>query len=354
MTILTSDQWDSFIVQNPDAHLLQTTSWGRLKEQFGWSVVRISTGELGAQILFRSLSPGVNIAYIPKGPVGLSRPDMPEFAQFCKEADLICKKRHAFLLKIEPDAWRSESPLEMQALYDHPLVEPIFDDSRLPNMRISQHSIQPLRTILVNLEEGEEQILSRMKQKTRYNIRLAQRLEVKVTPSNDLNLFYDMIQETGARDRFGVHNLDYYRRCYELFQPSGQCELFLASYQEEPLAMLMVFSQGRRAWYFYGASRNIHREKMPTYLLQWEAMRWARARGCKTYDLWGVPDENPENLEAKFATRHDGLWGVYRFKRGFGGLLLRAAGPWDRIYNPILYHAYGYWIKRTRQGAIGE
>jgi Uncharacterized protein involved in methicillin resistance len=86
-----------------------------------------------------------------------------------------------------------------------------------------------------------------------------------------------------------------------------------------------VFARGRRAWYVYGASNDQERNRMPTYLLQWEAMRWARARGAEEYDLWGVPDADEETLEAHFTERSDGLWGVYRFKRGFGGQVKRAA-----------------------------
>jgi lipid II:glycine glycyltransferase (peptidoglycan interpeptide bridge formation enzyme) len=104
----------------------------------------------------------------------------------------------------------------------------------------------------------------------------------------------------------------------------------------------MVFQYGDRSWYFYGASSDQHRELMPTYLVQWEAMRWAKARGCRTYDLWGVPDEDFDTLEEQFMSRNDGLWGVYRFKRGFGGQLLRASGPWDRVYNPALYALYKF------------
>ena len=112
----------------------------------------------------------------------------------------------------------------------------------------------------------------------------------------------------------------------------------------------MVFAYGRRSWYFYGASNDLHRNKMPTYLIQWEAIRWARRLGCTEYDLWGIPDEDEEVLEAQFTERHDGLWGVYRFKRGFGGKVLRAAGPWDRVYQPMLYALYELWINRHEMG----
>ncbi len=85
---------------------------------------------------------------------------------------------------------------------------------------------------------------------------------------------------------------------------------------------------------------------MPTYLLQFEAMRWAKRQGCAEYDLWGVPDADEAALEANFTGRSDGLWGVYRFKRGFGGELLRSAGAWDRAYLPPVYPLYRWWSRR--------
>jgi lipid II:glycine glycyltransferase (peptidoglycan interpeptide bridge formation enzyme) len=150
---------------------------------------------------------------------------------------------------------------------------------------------------------------------------------------------------TGQRDGFGVHTPDYYRKAYELFHPRGACELLMAEFQGEALAGLMVFMHGRRAWFFYGGSISDHRDRMPNYLIQWEAMRWARDRGCTEYDLWGVPDEGEETLESHFTEKTGGLWGVYRFKRGFGGELRRAPGPWDRIYKPIFYAFYSWWAK---------
>jgi lipid II:glycine glycyltransferase (peptidoglycan interpeptide bridge formation enzyme) len=108
----------------------------------------------------------------------------------------------------------------------------------------------------------------------------------------------------------------------------------------------MLFILGTQAWYFYGGSSNEERNRMPTYLLQWEAMRWAKAHGATSYDLWGVPDEDEETLEGNFETRHDGLWGVYRFKRGFGGKLIREPHALDRVYSPLLYKAYQAFMSR--------
>ena len=134
------------------------------------------------------------------------------------------------------------------------------------------------------------------------------------------------------------------RRCILIGAACGVTSgSFIAGLGMQPfiatLAM-MVFARGRRAWYVYGASTDEERNRMPTYLLQWEAMRWARSKGAEEYDLWGVPDEDEETLEADFTRRNDGLWGVYRFKRGFGGKLKRAAQAVDRVYNPWLYKLY--------------
>ena len=312
--------WDRFLGAHPDAHLLQMGAWGGLKQDFGWDPVRIVLNEkIGGQILFRRLPLGRTFGYMPK----------PVFApgeaggRFWEEVDSVCKKRHAIFLKIEPDTWEDGA---------QPVPPPPF--------KLSSHNIQPPRTITVDIKDNEETILERMKPKCRYNIRLAGKKGVTVRAWDDIPAFHAMMTVTGGRDNFGVHSLEYYRRVYDLFHPAGTCELLSAEYEGRALASLMVFANAKRAWYVYGASNDMERNRMPAYLLQWEAIRWARARGCEEYDLWGVPDENEETLEAGFDTRHDGLWGVYRFKRGFGGQLKRAAQAVDRVYDPLLYWAY--------------
>jgi lipid II:glycine glycyltransferase (peptidoglycan interpeptide bridge formation enzyme) len=122
----------------------------------------------------------------------------------------------------------------------------------------------------------------------------------------------------------------------------------MASYGGRDLAGLMVFALGKRAWYFYGASSGEEGNRMPTYGLQWAAIQWARERGCTEYDLWGIPDEDPGTLEAQFQERTDGLWGVYGFKRGFGGDISRAVGAWDYVLNPFLYRLYRLAVRIRR------
>jgi peptidoglycan pentaglycine glycine transferase (the first glycine) len=321
-------EWNQFTAKFPDAHFLQTGEWGQLKAAFGWETVRILQGEAGAQILFRKFPFGFSIAYIPRGPIGVG------FNELLSEIDEICHKRKAIFLKIEPDV-----------LQPHP--SSLGTD--FPGFKISPYNIQPPNTIILDITESEASLLQNMRQKTRYNINLAEKKEVTVFTWKNIPAFHQMLTTTGKRDRFAVHSLKYYQHLYELLFPAGLCELFVALYMDQPLAAIMVFTRGSRAWYVYGASNDLERNRMPAYLLQWEAIRWAKKRGCRDYDLWGIPDETAETLEANFMDRDSGLWGVYRFKRGFGGKVKRFVQSLDKVYMPVVYSLYLNWT--AKQGS---
>jgi len=355
-TNLPQETWNSFVAAHPQAHILQTAPWGDLKAAFGWEVQRLAlagnaeaAGSLpgegrwkarqaalaeddrpvaGAQVLYRRLPGGlVRLAYVPRGPL-VDWESSETVTALMTALARAARARGACVLTVEPD-------LPDEPRYREQLATRGFIPSPLG-------SVQPRRTLVVDLSGSEEAILAAMKPKTRYNIRLAARKGVRVREGTeaDLSIFHRLMAATSARDRFGVRAPAYYERVFRLFVPRGWARLFLAEVEEEPVAAVMAFALGRRAWYFYGASSDVHREKMPNYLLQWEAMRWARSLGCAEYDLWGVPDEERERLEAEFTRRQDGLWGVYRFKRGFGGRLVRTVGAWDLPLQPLFYRLY--------------
>ena len=332
------DSWDDFVLAHPCGHLLQTAAWGQLKTAFGWQAQTVRAGRQGALVLFRPLPLGWTLAYVPRGPL-VDWEAAAALGELIAALDRVCRARRAICLKWEPDL---------------PDSSPCADLLTSLGFRPSPQTVQPRRSLIVDLSPSEAEILARMKPKTRYNIGLAARKEVAARPARasqpaDLETFVELMRLTGQRDRFGVHSGDYYRRVYELFHPLGLCELFLAEYRGEPLAGVMAFMVGKRAWYFYGASSDRERNRMAPYLAQWEALRWAKAQGALTYDLWGVPDEEEAVLEAEFETRHDGLWGVYRFKRGWGGKLARTIGAWDRVYDPALYQVYLAYLRLRRQ-----
>ncbi len=321
--------WDQFIAAHPDSHVLQTGNWGVLKSGFGWSAEHIICGESGAQVLFRRLPLGFSIAYVPKGPVNLSD-------ELLSELDKVCLKNKAIFLKIEPFAWEPDTAWQ-----------------RLEDLGwYKSEPVQPRRTVTIPLTISAEDILAGMKQKTRYNIRLAEKKGIEVRQSDDYALFAEMALVTGKRDGFGVHTAAYYQKVKDLFSVNGKAVLLMATFENQPVAGIIVLAHGRTAWYMYGASTDSERNRMPTYLLQWEAIKWAQSLGCEGYDLWGIPDHDEEELEALFEKKqhHDGLWGVYRFKRGFGGSIQRSVGAWDKAYRPLLYKAYRFYTSLKNKG----
>jgi lipid II:glycine glycyltransferase (peptidoglycan interpeptide bridge formation enzyme) len=317
-------------------HLLQSPAWGELKSHFGWTPKQVQSGDAVAQILFRRLPLGRTIGYIPKGPIVDWRNLVQCHALFSL-IHLEARKQRAIFLKVEPDISRPEGHSDSNLLEQSEALTHFFRQAHF----VPGDTIQPQTTLVIDISGDEETILATMKQKTRYNIRLAEKKGVTVRQGGeaDLACFYHLAQLTASRDGFGIHSLSYYQMAYLLFTPRC-CALLIAEFEGEPLAALMVFRYKQDAYYLYGASSDTHRNLMATYLIQWAAIRWAKSQGCTRYDLWGIPNADPTRLEAEFSHRSEGLWGVYRFKRGFGGQIVQSVGAYDYIYNSFLYRLY--------------
>jgi peptidoglycan pentaglycine glycine transferase (the first glycine) len=312
MPEVSTQVWDEFYKLNPQAHLFQSPYWGELKSSLTWEPVRIIKNECGAQILFRKMPLGYTMAYIPKGPIG------NDWGCLWPEIDECCRTHRSFLLLIEPNIWEED-------WFD--LSDQGFTQSTL--------KIDPMRTIVIDISKDEEDILAGMKQKTRYNIGLARKKGVVVKPSSDIETFHKLMSVTCKRNRISLHSVDYFRKAYQIFHQAGKGELLVAEYMETPLAIVLVGYNGKCAWYLYGASSDQHRNLMAAHLLQWESIQWAKQQGCTEYDLYGIPDHDEEVLEEQFNKRNNGAWGVYRFKRGFGGQVKRSCQGWERVYGQI-------------------
>jgi lipid II:glycine glycyltransferase (peptidoglycan interpeptide bridge formation enzyme) len=331
-------QWDAFVRQHPRAHVLQQAAWGDLKRAYGWQYSRVAllpaTGDTivaGAQVLYRRLPARLgSMAYLPMGPL-ITQDDQwtPLWGAIRKRA----ARHNAAFLKWEPGIYPAGGAPDFARWQFSP----------------SPQTIQPPRTILIDVRADDDTILGRMNQGTRRKIRKSLKSDIHYYEASreQVTQFTRMMQTTGERNAFGVHTPDYYLKAYDLFVTPGDAVLLMAEHEGDTLAGIMVFALGQNAWYLYGASSNDKRNLMATYGVQWQAIQWARARGCHTYDLWGVPDEDEATLEAQFETRSDGLWGVYGFKRGWGGTVVRSAGAWDRVYNSLIYQGYraALWLR---------
>ena len=323
-------QWDAFISASPSGHLLQSWGWGELKASAGWHPLRLALWDTqreqivaAAQVLRRTplhlpLALG-HLAYIPKGPVfDCSSHDVSYLVQ------TFFSQLHSILIKQGALALQAEFACEVESQDSKSLIR----DLDLMHFQQVQ-AIQPGRTILLDLRPDEDTLLANMKEKWRYNIRLAGRRGVQIRVAEtveDVQNWYGLLQTTSIRDRFGIHTLEYYLRAWQIFAPRKQARLFLAHYNGQPLAGIFVGLMAKQAVYLYGASSNEQRQLMPNYRLQWEAIRWAKQAGAVTYDFWGIP-ETDEQSEA--------MAGVYRFKSGWGGRIVRFLGNYECLYHPL-------------------
>jgi peptidoglycan pentaglycine glycine transferase (the first glycine) len=266
------------------------------------------------------------------------------------------RKQGAIFLKMDPDVVLGTGiPSSQDDAIDRG-GQAVMSALQQMGWRNSSDQIQFKNTLLIDLSPTEEELLAQMKQKTRYNIRLAQKkgVTLRVGTQEDFGMLYKMYAETSVRDGFVIRDEEYYRTVWATFMANTQspishlnssittyqlpsAEPLIAEVNHEPIAALFVFYFAGRAYYVYGMSRNAHREKMPTQLLQWEAMKHAKAKGCTLYDLWGAPDVFDES---------DSMWGVYRFKEGLGGKVVRTLGAWDFAPNPLWYKLYSEIIPR--------
>jgi peptidoglycan pentaglycine glycine transferase (the first glycine) len=345
---ISSQDWNSLISGLPGAHVLQTAEWGQVKSQYGWTNHAIlwrdeAGGCVGAALaLFRRASiPFLNrlgVLYIPKGPL-FDWSDIPLRRCVLRDIETLAGKLGAIFVKIDPDVRLGMGITDREDAIIDSDGEVVCADLNQAGWRFSEEQVQFRNTVLVDLTPNVDQLLSTMKQKTRYNIHLAQRKGVTVRTGNfnDLPVLFKIYAETAQRDGFVIRDFEYYERVWTSFIRAGMAEALIAEVTGVPVAGLILFWFAGKAWFLYGMSRGEHRDKMPNYLLQWEAMQRAKAYGCRVYDLWGAPDEFRET---------DPMWGVYRFKEGFNGIVERHIGAWDLPVKPQFYRLYVQFLPR--------
>jgi len=373
----TPQSWNELIASLPLAHLLQTWEWSQVKAKYGWQAMPFVWQDgmgkpvAAAMVLKRGIPVGgfakkMCVLYIPKGPL-MDWADAALCACVLDDLYAFAKRQGAIFIKLDPDVVLGTGVPGAEEAIEFKDGQAARSELERRGWKFSQDQIQFRNTVLIDLAPSEDELLRRMKQKTRYNIRLAQKkgVTVRVGTVDDLPLLYRMYAETSVRDGFLIREEGYYQTVWHSFMgvsPSASTlqpftESLIAEVDGEPVGAVSMFYFVGQAIYLFGMSRETAREKMPNYLLQWEAMRRAKALGCKIYNLWGAPDEFNES---------DGLWGVFRFKEGLGGTVSRTIGAWDFTPNPMLYKMYTEVLPRvmdimrvrgkarTRQGLRGE
>jgi lipid II:glycine glycyltransferase (peptidoglycan interpeptide bridge formation enzyme) len=344
-TVADRNQWNNALRNMPCAHVLQTWEWGVFKQATtGWIPSRYTFKDDGkiqamASILIRKIGP-LSVMYIPKGPA-LRYEDSALLSTVFNHIEAIAKKRRVIWLKIDPDVIIATGAPGEKDESPSPIGVTVINLLEQRGWRFSGDQVQFRNTVALDLTQSEDDLLAAMSQNTRRKVRTATKKDVIVRTATeaDLPTLYHLYKVTGDRDDFLTRPADYYERAWRDFMQAGLAHALIAEFDGKPIAHVVLFHFGKKCWYFYGASSNEERNRMPNYLLQWEAIKWAKAHGYAVYDMWGAPDEFVET---------DSMWGVYEFKRGFRGTVARHIGAWDYVPQPLLYTAYTKILPRLR------
>jgi len=304
---------------------LQSWQWGNFKEKLGKKVLRLQLKENGKTVeqalgIVHKLKLGVNYIYFPRVSGSACRPELFEFI-----------KDKAVFTRLEPLAKLNQSQLQTE----------------LTGMEINKsHHRQPQHTLLLNIEPDHETLLEDMHSKTRYNIRLAERKDVKVKQQQDVDTFYKLHKETEARADFSGHPKEYYKKMLDL----NNTFQLIAYFENQPLASIILINVGDTMTYLHGASTREHSEKMATYRVQWKGIKLAKQQDCKYYDFWGsapvYKEEEIEDIDGYdksfgkcWPADHD-LAGVTRFKVRFNPQPKSLPSAKDIIFNSFKYNVY--------------
>lgn len=309
------------------SHPCQSWEWGEFRKKTGAEVVRVGIFEEEKLISAYQLSihplpyTKYAIGYLPRGPMVDG-----EMVETLKK---IGKEKNCIFFRIEPDVLTNHQP-------------PCRRHSLWRRTATTNHQLHPSPrpffykyTFLIDLTKSEKELLKAMKQKTRYNLRLAQRHGVKVTQDNSdeaFEVYLELLKETVKRQRFYAHTEDYHRKMWQTLKPPGITHLLKAECQNKILACWILFKFHDVLYYPYGASSSLHRNLMANNLVVWEAIKLGKKIGCKIFDLWGCLGPSPDPK--------DPWYGFHRFKEGYGGELVEFVGSFDLILKPNLYRLY--------------
>ncbi|MHB1001411.1 MAG: lipid II:glycine glycyltransferase FemX [Armatimonadota bacterium] len=327
------ERWNDFVAASTTGDLLQSFEWGELKKRSsGWEPIRIAVEDngkiIGAVSILKRKLPRLNkcIFYAPRGPV-CDFSDMQVLKCLVDGVKDRARIEGAILFKIDPPVVIENTEVA-KALNKIGFIK--VDD---PN---GFGGIQPRCVMQLDLNLPIDDLLANCKPKWRYNIRLAEKKGVIVRSDctkDDLRTFYDILKETAQRDNFLVRGYSYYEHMWDTLVETGFAKLFLTEYEGEAIAGAMSFIYGDKCWYTYGASSNRHRNVMPNHLMQWRMIEWAKESGCIWYDFRGVSPKKEEEAD-------DHLYGLNRFKEGFGAKFVEYTGEYDMPYSKTWYWAW--------------
>lgn len=316
------NRYERFVSTHPKGHFLQSLKWAEFKKpQKHAAVMSVDdNGRVrGALSLF--VHPErffkASVLYAPRGPV-CDADDVVAIRELFEGAKEIAKKHHAYKLTLDPDITTEDTEL-MQNLKAVGVKK--GDDSK------DNALLQPFSVYRLDVKnKSEDELLSSFQSKARYDVRSALKKGAVCREGgrNALAAFHALLTETAEKDGFTPRSLEYFERLYDALAPEN-LKLFMVEFENTQIAGSVLIRYGNKSWHMYAGSRESHKHLLPNYLMQWEMIRWSSANGCEIYDMRGIAGEHDKTTP---------LEGLERFKRRFGGELVKFAGRLDVVYNP--------------------
>ena len=327
ITEKTLEEYEQFVQSHPKGNFAQSYLWGKQKSMWDWDAVAVrgEDGRIkGSLALMTRKMPGIgkSLMYGCRGPV-CDLDDRETFAELIEGTKALAKQKKAYCIKIDPDV-----PSSNTAFSD--MLHSFGFRSKEGGKNFE--AINPRYVFRLNVEgKTEDELMAGFHQKWRYNIRLATRkgVTVRICGKEMVPAFSDLMLTTGVRDGFVTRKPEYFAAMLDNL--GEHCRLYMAFDEENtPIAGTLAIHYGDKVWYLYGASSNEHRNLMPNYLLQWCMIQWAVEEKCRVYDFRGVSGDVSED---------NPLYGLFRFKQGFGGDFTEFVGEMDLVLKPALYFA---------------
>jgi peptidoglycan pentaglycine glycine transferase (the first glycine) len=320
------EAFENLAFRNPAGGFHQSFAWAHFKRIDGWNSYKIGVYKnnklvAGSIVLQFSFQNGTNFLYLPEGPI----------LDYQNEENLFWQWRAL------QTAIHSIVDISKETITTHLRIEPRIESCPkwfLSGFKKAPINLQPKFTQVIDLKKSQSKLLEEMKQKGRYNIKIAEKNELSVTqfPLNkkSLDSFYALYSQTYQRNKFDGKPKEFFQAFFQSHK--NNATVFIARHQKKDLAIGVVVHSGNRATYLYGASSNENRKLMAPYLLHWEIIKDSKNKGFKSYDLWGVN----RSIEDKDHPWH----GLSRFKKQLGGEQLNFVGSHDYVYQKDLYEAF--------------
>ena len=334
------EQWDGFLTSQPRGHLLQSYEWGELNAYLGGHVYRLGALENGRMVGAMMLSvsavpipiPGLrfNWLYCSRGPT-VESPDSPALKALIESTREIARKERAVVLRLEPNI-----------ADDDPNLDAWIAAYRALGFVTNPNAVHGRRSWVLDIRPPSDQLLADFKMTWRQNVRSAERKGVIIREAvndDDFDAYYHLLKITSERDAFFIHEKDYHKEILRQFAAKGDAILYLAEHEGEAIAAKVLIRFGDWCWDMFGASSNNKRNLKPTYLLQYRCIQWAKEKGCSYFDFRTIPEVLEPGEE---------MWGVYEYKKGFGGFSRLNMPTQDYIYRPLIYNAWRKLVEVRR------